>query len=336
MSGDTPRLIARALSRLKPAPRRRLAFVVSAPRSGSTWLQRALNQHPQIYCTEHRLFGEHYDVVPTAEGGHALRCTLDQYTALLHEYHAHRALGMHRGAFDEAILAHLVRATLDFSYTLSGRPVLVDKITPYRGTADTVLGRIRQFLPEARLVQLVRDGRDVATSGVFDWIRRAKRDHPRHAVFVEQAPGRVLERFFDDDDICQWADEWAGPVRAFAAQAPDAHRISYEAMKADQGAVLAGLLPELSLPPAPDMIARCVEGATFRRMSGGRSAGEGVPVAKARKGVAGDWKHYFTRRDGALFHERAGTELVAMGYESSDAWIQALPESLAITADTLP
>lgn len=336
MSGYTPRLVRRALSRLMPQPRRRVAFVISAPRSGSTWLQKALNHHPSVYCTEHRFFGDYHDVVPTADGSEALRCTLDRYTALLHEYHAYRALGLKRTGFDNAMLGHLVNAMLDFDHAHSGKPVIVDKITPYRGTADLVMKRIRRFVPKAGLVQLVRDGRDVLASGVFDWIRRVKLEHPRHAVFVERQPGLVLERFFDDDDIVQWAEEWTGPIRAFAKHAPDAHRISYEAMKRDQAAVLAGLLPELSLTPDPAMISMCVEGATFKKMSGGRRAGEGVPVAKARKGVVGDWRNYFTRRDGALFHELAGAELIAMGYETDDAWVATLPESLDITAERLP
>lgn len=336
MSGYTPRILRRALSRLAGQPKRRVAFVVSAPRSGSTWLQRALNQHPAVYCTEHRLFGDYYDVVPTAEGDEALRCTLDRYAGLLHEYHAFRALGVSRKRFDEAVTAHLVQSMLAFSHAQSGKPVLVDKVTPYLGTAETVLRRIRKYLPDARLIQLTRDGRDVLASGVFDWIRRVKRDHPRHAVFVERRPGARVARFFDDDDIAQWAEEWAGPIRAFEKLAPRAPRISYEGMKSDQGAVLAGLFGELSLEADPAMIAACVEGATFRKMSGGRRAGEGVAVAKARKGVVGDWRNYFTRRDGRLFHEIAGGELIALGYERDEGWVDALPEDLDITSERVP
>ena len=44
--------------------RARVHFVISAPRSGSTWLQRALNEHPQVFCTEHRLFGRFCEIWP--------------------------------------------------------------------------------------------------------------------------------------------------------------------------------------------------------------------------------------------------------------------------------
>ena len=61
----------------------------------------------------------------------------------------------------------------------------------------------------------------------------------------------------------------------------------------------------------------------------GRSAGDNdSPTAKARKGIAGDWKNYFTQADAKLFLKIAGKQLIETGYEANDDWVQCLPEQL--------
>ena len=55
-------------------------FVISSPRSGSTWFSSLLNCHPEVGCVERRLFGDYADMV-TAVGKETprLRVTLDKY-----------------------------------------------------------------------------------------------------------------------------------------------------------------------------------------------------------------------------------------------------------------
>ena len=330
--------IKKILQQMTPGagkPERTLAFVVSAPRSGSTWLKRALNEHPDVYCTEHRLFGDYYDVVPNRDDTVTLRLTLDQYVKTLSGYYDCKALGLTPVQFRRHILEHLVNAMCDFAWAESSKPVLVDKITPYRGTAKHVLQQIRRYTPQAKLIHLVRDGRDVCTSGVFDWIARTKRKHPRYAVFVERRGGVRLRRFFDDDDLAQWAEEWAGPIRAFTERRAKPLTIRYEEMKQDQRAVLEPVFAYLGASCEAETVQRCIEASSFRKMSAGRAPGQGVATAKVRKGVAGDWKNYFTRRDGERFHELAGDCLVKLGYADDGDWVQALPKTLNLTADNV-
>ncbi len=329
----------RVLRKLVPKPvpppegERRKAFIISAPRSGSTWLKRALNEHPKIYCTENRLFGRYCDVVPNADETETLRVTMDEYAHVLSGYYDYRALGMDLLDFKEEMVQHLANAMFEFAYLRSGKPVVVDKITPYRNTSDLVLSQINRFSPGARRVQLVRDGRDVATSGVFDWIARTKRDHPRYAAFVKKETSVSLDRFFDDEDIAQWADEWAEPIRAFKKSGGAPLTIRFEDMKQDQAAVLGKVFDFLGVAAAPETIQRCIKESSFKKMSAGRKAGEGVATAKVRKGIAGDWVNYFTQRDGTLFHELAGDCLIEMGYVEDGSWAEVLPEKLPPTEE---
>ena len=62
-------------------------FVVSAPRSGSTWLARSLNLHPEVFATEQRLFGEHVDLWSDRRGGQSLKITQDAYVRNLAGYY---------------------------------------------------------------------------------------------------------------------------------------------------------------------------------------------------------------------------------------------------------
>jgi hypothetical protein len=75
------------------------------------------------------------------------------------------------------------------------------------------------------------------------------------------------------------------------------------------------------------VIEQCVESSTFEKMSG-RPPGQEEPTAKARKGIVGDWRNYFTLIDGELFDAFAGEQLKKMGYEPDGEWIKSLPAKL--------
>ena len=38
-------------------------FIIASPRSGTTWMSKMLNAHPNIFCVERRLFGDYADLV---------------------------------------------------------------------------------------------------------------------------------------------------------------------------------------------------------------------------------------------------------------------------------
>jgi len=54
----------------------------------------------------------------------------------------------------------------------------------------------------------------------------------------------------------------------------------------------------------------------------GRARGTEDRTAFARKGVAGDWVHWFDRETGRLFDETAGGLLVSLGYATDRRWFE--------------
>jgi len=312
----------------------RLHFVLSAPRSGSTWLATALNHHPQIFATEQRLFGEFFEVWPNPRGGMSPRITLDAYAAAFAGHYFRDALQMDYRQMREDFLTFMVQQLIEYAHRKSGKPIIVDKVTPYTGTGDRVVAQIRRYLPQSKIILLVRDGRDVATSGVFDWLHKDGPATDRHRFFVQRVPEMVLTRLFDDESLTHWAKSWIETIQAFAGRRLDG-RIRYEAMKRDQAGELNRLFQWLGAESPSDMGKHCANQSTFDKMAG-RPAGEERPLAKARKGIVGDWRNYFTRRDGELFHRIAGDCLIAEGYESSADWIDSLPDSLELVQPRSP
>ncbi len=65
---------------------------------------------------------------------------------------------------------------------------------------------------------------------------------------------------------------------------------------------------------------RLLEQYSFEAFSGGRKPGEEDAQSHYRKGIAGDWRNYFSDREKDLFKQRTGSLLVELGYERNEAW----------------
>jgi hypothetical protein len=317
-----------------------LHFVISAPRSGSTWLATALNHHPQLFATEHRLFGRFCEVWRNNDGTTAPRITFDSYARAFGMHYFYPFMGLNYEQFVETFQYEFAQFLVEFAARRTGKPFVIDKITPYPGTARLVVKQIRKLFPESKLIQLVRDGRDVLTSGAFDWLLKDASGTPRHDFFVNPQPGKRLTRFFDDAVIERWALNWLETVDVFSASnsamsgpaASPSMQIRYESMKSDLAAQLQRLFKELGVDDSQSVAANCEQQASFRKMAG-REAGVADPFAKARKGMVGDWRNYFTRTDGELFVKWAGRGLVDMGYEADDGWVKQLPDQLDLICE---
>ena len=321
--------------------RHQVVFVVSSPRSGSTWLSQALNAHPQIHCTENRLFGPYYDTV--YDGPRKiprLRITLDAYVRALTTTMSVPELGTPANQLQDRLSRRLANAILTLEHELSGKPILVDKFTPYLGTAEGAIKNLVTIFPDAKFVHLVRDGRDVATSGVFHWLNKSTSEsepemaRKRRSFILNSSRESALQRFFCDQELAEWATMWAEANTAMFSLygTLQVHRVSYEDMLSDHAGELGRLLKFLGARTSKPIIDHCVEKSSFSAMSGGRNRGEADPIAHVRKGVSGDWRTYFCRRDGEVFAEAAGPVLQQLDYESGSSWIDQLPQNLDLHA----
>jgi len=306
-------------------------FIIGAPRSGTTWLQYSLNLHPQVFCAENRFFGNFAEMWPDNNGAYSVRITLDEYI----QRHSHQvpvnAAGSTIGKYQDLLLTNMIKATVKTIRQISGKKYLIDKITPYLGTSDRVVEQIFTRFPSAKLVYLARDGRDVLTSGTFDWLKKDAEGTDRHRYFIMKERNFTLRRFFDDELIALWSRYWTEPYQALVDSRHAYLQIKYEQMLETYANVFGSVLKYFDIGCTAEQISKCEQLSDYQVMSGGRVRGENSIAEKQRKGIAGDWRSYFTRRDGLLFQELAGKQLQALGYVHGPEWTDALPDRLDLT-----
>ncbi len=298
-----------------------LRFIVAAPRSGTTWMQTALNSHPDVYCAENRLFGKFAEIWPNNDGSQSARLTLDS-VAGVYKTHVGPLLGDDTERRERALFQAFLEALLNVERELSGKPIIVDKITPYIGTTDVVSRGLEEFFPSAKVVHLVRDGRDVLVSGFFHWINRT--DDGRRLL---SSCDRV-ERLLNDEFVDYWSTMWTEVNKGMAEHPRVSARIRYEELITDFEATFKTLLNAFSLRSEVRVVHRAKSLSAFTKMSGGRERGEAHTASDVRKGVVGDWKNWFTRKDAERFWSVAGDTMKAFGYEKDASWIETVPTTL--------
>lgn len=150
---------------------------------------------------------------------------------------------------------------------------------------------IAAIFPEARFVELVRDGRDVALS--------------------------IMPLPFGANNAYVAARDWARGIRlgrAAAARYPERwHTVRYEQLTAEPEAHIRALCAFLDISFTPDMLN--VEKTDQRKVVADQAAWFGNLWAGINQGSVGKWKRKMPERDCAIFQAVAGEELDAHGYE---------------------
>lgn len=290
-------------------------IIFASPKSGTEWVRRMLGAHPQVHCAESRPFGDWFDPAnPTAP-----HLSLQKYVSFMLSYHRAPGASAETAAYERELTGRLWRQIADAAREATGKPIYGEKITPFDGTAREVVRRLAEFDPGIRFVHLVRDGRDVVASGlahqriIHERKGGAMAAELAEAVESRRVPEAILERFAAFwEDACAAAEEAQGLFSAF-------HRVRYEDLLADTAGEMGRLLAFIGADASAPVCAGCARAGDFRAMSGGRARGEEDLSSVVRKGVAGDWRQWFTPDQAERFDHRAGRWLDAYGYERAGA-----------------
>jgi hypothetical protein len=205
-------------------------------------------------------------------------------------------------------LDNLARMAVDYflrgELAKTGKRLVGDK-SPLL-TPETV-GEISAVYPEARVIHIIRDGRDAAVSAAH------------HARNFGRAREKGGDGLFELAQIRKLAADWNARVGGAVEDGPrlfgDRYaEVRYEDLLARPKEEMARLLRFLGAAADEKSVGRCVGAASFERLSKGRTRGEEDPSSFFRKGVAGDWREAFTGRDRRVFEEEAGGLLEKLGY----------------------
>jgi hypothetical protein len=201
----------------------RLVFVVGSPRSGTTFLASAIGSLPG--------FVDLGEVAP-------LKAAVPDLVALAPADAAHR-LRRILGVTRRVGLVGAVRA--------------VEQTPEVAYLIDVVLGAY----PQARVVHIVRDGRDVVCSLLErGWLREDKVgkddagvEHGAYARFWVEPERR--DEFMSVSDARRAAWAWRRYVTAARAARSEILELRYEELKSDSDAVAAALAAHLGVPIDP-------------------------------------------------------------------------------------
>ena len=283
-----------------------LFIVTGVTNSGTTWLQRLLDSHPQIACG-----GESKLNVLLTHLAPAIR----EYNTALSKTNAkiYQEDAVYRELGEPQLLTAMQYFFLDRLSAVQRAAEAAGKNGALRWIGDKdpdykrQLGTWRAILPQTRVISTTRDGRDCFVSLWFH-------------LFPDRAPLAAENREDFVGRIKGHAATWRDTMAKFqkdSASFPGRHfSLRYEAMLEDTPAEMTRLFGWLDCDAEPATIEKIVARNTFSALSGGRRPGEADAQSFLRKGIAGDWKNHFDEECNALYCEVAGEALVAAGYEA--------------------
>ncbi|MEM6254377.1 MAG: sulfotransferase [Cyanobacteria bacterium P01_D01_bin.156] len=186
----------------------------------------------------------------------------------------------------------LIAAMFERFFEQFGRPgqTILEKTPMHLRYGEQILWRF----PEAKIVEVVRDGRDVCVS--YNALAKQER-----WASIGTAGA-----------IRQWKQciEWGDILRERPSLRNRVHRVRYESLKADPKRCLQQIFEFANLPLDEQQVEAIVAAGDISRIE---QKGEGQYV---RSGSVGDWQQHLSEAEIAMCNEIAGEQLMRLGYHS--------------------
>jgi hypothetical protein len=248
-------------------------FVCGAPKSGTTWLQRVLDAHPEVCCSGEGHFMERFSV-PLAK---VIRDYNEQVAVVARNVYEGKPYyePVDQTSFDAVVRSFIIQRMVARS---AGSQVrwIGDKTPRY----TRHLTQLHRLFPNGKFVNIVRDPRDVAMSRLHHALR-SKRNYLANLSAPESL-----------QFLREGADDWVRsvqPVFEFETANPGCLiNVRYETMIEQPAAEARKVFGFLGVSTADDVIAEVVRTTSFEAQSG-RKPGTEDTRSFLRKGVAGDW-----------------------------------------------
>lgn len=309
--------LARAGARVRPSRgagetevESRVVWFFGSPRSGSTWLALMLREHPLIAPMNEPLIGYHLSPFLSNEPGYRAE-DLDLGTFTIrrvmdddpHRFFAEPLSevwvpGLRR-LLNDRLAAHLARLA-------EGPPsetIVLVKEPNGSQSADVIM----RAQPRARLLFLLRDGRDVVDSELAS--AAAGGWQPRHFPHM-RGVGEAERLGFVTRSAYQWLWRTEVVEAAFANHRGPKHMVRYEHLLREPERHLAAILDWLGLPLKPAEVSDLVARFAFEEIP---SRG---PTHFFRSATPGAWRENLRPEERSVVEEILGPKLRELGYEA--------------------
>ena len=279
---------------------REFFFISSIGKSGTTWLQKMVDEHPEASCSGEGKFQKLID-----------ECflSIDKYNQILD--HTNQVIYKNDTYYGLWADGHKV-ALSNFVIALSlltktkaiptGAKIIGDKDTSYVLRINLWKSLL---LPNAKFIHMVRDPRDGFVSNMFHLNRQGENIKLGNEKFL-----KCLQ---------QWIETWKISVessrKAYKNSSELYKELKYEDLLANPAEEFKDVCRFLDISEEDSIVRTAVENTSFKKLSGGREQGEESQDSFYRKGVSGDWKNHLDNKSNSLFIEGLGKLLDGLGYD---------------------
>jgi LPS sulfotransferase NodH len=297
-------------------------FIFGHARSGTTLLMRLIRLHDEVHCNYQAHF---FTRKPT------LKSLVD--SPEVEEWLARKS---NRWNQERDLSPLVLRAAADFimerDAARAGKGIVGDK-SPSSTIHAEVVRDAHALYPDAKIIYIVRDGRDVLISERFrNFVEESKFLTPEDKrilsdLKVDSAPFSDGRRsIFTETFIRNIAQRWADDLREIDAEGAKLYgenyiSLRYEDLLAQPFDELTRLWKFLNVKKISKSLEKQIHAEMSSNPDEEWQAKRNEDIASfLPKGQAGNWQRLFTSRDKALFKQIAGDVLVKWGYEKSVDW----------------
>ena len=316
-----PAITAEEIAEVKQFFHREKFFIFGHARSGTTLLMRLIRLHPEVHCNYQAHFFTRQPL---------LKSLVD--TPEAEEWLARKSNRWNRG---RDLSPLVLRATADFimerDAAKEGKRIVGDK-SPSSTIHAQAVRALHAVYPDARLVYIVRDGRDVLISERFrnlvEESRFLKAEDKRIVEELRRDPSQFTNgtrSLFTEAVIRRVASGW---VKNLQETEEEGHRLfgknycslRYEDLLAQPFDELKRLWRFLGVEADPALEEAIVDEMSSNPDEEWQAKRNEDIASFLPKGQAGNWQKLFTRHDKALFKEVAGEMLIKWNYEKDANW----------------
>jgi hypothetical protein len=301
-------------------PREKL-FIFGHARSGTTLLMRLARLHPEVHCNYQAHFFTRQPLLKS----------------LVNTSEAEEWLGRKSNRWNQGrdLSPLVLRAAADFilerDAAKQGKRIVGDK-SPSSTIHGQAVRDMHTVYPDAKLVYIVRDGRDVLISERFrNLVEESKflKAADRHIIAeLRRDPAQFTNgtrSIFTEAVLRRVATGWVTNLQETEEEGrrlfgENYHSLRYEDLLAHPFDEMQKLWQFLGVPADPALEKKIIDEMSSNPDEEWQAKRSEDIASFLPKGQAGNWQRLFSARDKEIFKEAAGEMLMRWGYEESGDW----------------